>query len=390
MTEKQKRILIVALVIHVIMLSLTWRDLSKRPAAAVRGKKRMWRLASLPEHDRDRSPTGSSAAARCPTARSASAKPRPDHRHRRRHRRDSGPAHLHRLAELRRHGAVALEVRRKADTRDDRCARGSGGEGISRLAASVKIHLVTEASRLRDFVDEWETLADATSSPRSGGGFVTAWAEHMMDPDAELRVWIATEGQRVLGVLPFVAEPMPRGRVRLVTPSTNLMYGTVPIAHPDRAAEVVPALVDEFAREADPVNMATLYWLPRGFAVERRFLGPAGRSGMGHRRGPELRLDRDPHRERGAGLARRAQYRVPAHGASSGPTIRRGRLPARDTRGPGGNRPAAATSSGVLSRHAAEMGTGRGIPVRRFHAPHARHRDEVLPSGPSCPFGRGA
>jgi hypothetical protein len=47
MTEKQKRILTVALVIHVIMLSLTWRDLSKRPADAVRGKKRMWRLASL-------------------------------------------------------------------------------------------------------------------------------------------------------------------------------------------------------------------------------------------------------------------------------------------------------------------------------------------------------
>ena len=47
MTEKQKRILTVALVIHVIMLSLTWRDLSHRPAAAVRGKKRMWRVASL-------------------------------------------------------------------------------------------------------------------------------------------------------------------------------------------------------------------------------------------------------------------------------------------------------------------------------------------------------
>ncbi len=47
MTEKQKRILTVALVVHVIMLSLTWRDLSRRPAAAVRGKKGMWRLASL-------------------------------------------------------------------------------------------------------------------------------------------------------------------------------------------------------------------------------------------------------------------------------------------------------------------------------------------------------
>ncbi|HEY6474808.1 MAG TPA: hypothetical protein VIY26_18075 [Acidimicrobiales bacterium] len=47
MTEKQKRVLGVALVIHVIMLSLTWRDLGRRPDAAVRGKKRMWRVASL-------------------------------------------------------------------------------------------------------------------------------------------------------------------------------------------------------------------------------------------------------------------------------------------------------------------------------------------------------
>lgn len=46
MTDKQKRVLTVALVIHVIMLSMTWRDLSRRPAAAVRGKKRIWRLWS--------------------------------------------------------------------------------------------------------------------------------------------------------------------------------------------------------------------------------------------------------------------------------------------------------------------------------------------------------
>jgi hypothetical protein len=45
-TEKQKRVLIVALIIHVIMVSLTWRDLRRRPDAAVRGKKRMWQIAS--------------------------------------------------------------------------------------------------------------------------------------------------------------------------------------------------------------------------------------------------------------------------------------------------------------------------------------------------------
>ena len=46
MTEKQKRILIVVLVLHVIMLRLTWRDLRRRPDATVRGRKRIWRLWS--------------------------------------------------------------------------------------------------------------------------------------------------------------------------------------------------------------------------------------------------------------------------------------------------------------------------------------------------------
>ena len=46
MTDKQVRILAVVLVIHVILLKLTWLDLRRRPDAAVRGKKRFWRLAS--------------------------------------------------------------------------------------------------------------------------------------------------------------------------------------------------------------------------------------------------------------------------------------------------------------------------------------------------------
>ena len=47
MNERQKRILIVALIVHVIMLNLTWRDLRRRPASGVRGNKRVWRLASM-------------------------------------------------------------------------------------------------------------------------------------------------------------------------------------------------------------------------------------------------------------------------------------------------------------------------------------------------------
>jgi hypothetical protein len=46
MTQQQKRVVLVALVIHVIVLKLTWLDLRKRPEEGVRGNKRWWRLAS--------------------------------------------------------------------------------------------------------------------------------------------------------------------------------------------------------------------------------------------------------------------------------------------------------------------------------------------------------
>jgi hypothetical protein len=46
MTAQQKKVLLVALVIHVVVLKLTWLDLRRRPDAGVRGKKRVWRLAS--------------------------------------------------------------------------------------------------------------------------------------------------------------------------------------------------------------------------------------------------------------------------------------------------------------------------------------------------------
>jgi hypothetical protein len=47
MNDKQKKILAATVVIHLILLTLTWRDLGTRPDAAVRGRKRLWRTWSL-------------------------------------------------------------------------------------------------------------------------------------------------------------------------------------------------------------------------------------------------------------------------------------------------------------------------------------------------------
>jgi hypothetical protein len=46
LNQKQVRMLAVVLVIHVILLALTRMDLRSRPADAVRGNKRMWKVWS--------------------------------------------------------------------------------------------------------------------------------------------------------------------------------------------------------------------------------------------------------------------------------------------------------------------------------------------------------
>ena len=44
LNDRQKRILVLVLVVHVILARLTLRDLRGRPVSAVRGPKRLWRV----------------------------------------------------------------------------------------------------------------------------------------------------------------------------------------------------------------------------------------------------------------------------------------------------------------------------------------------------------
>jgi hypothetical protein len=46
LTDQQKKLLAVVLVLHLIVVTLTWRDMRARPDAAVRGPKALWRFAS--------------------------------------------------------------------------------------------------------------------------------------------------------------------------------------------------------------------------------------------------------------------------------------------------------------------------------------------------------
>ena len=42
------------------------------------------------------------------------------------------------------------------------------------------------------------------------------------------------------------------------------MYGTVPIADPDSADEVIEAIAEDFAAQAQAVDLASIFWLPVG------------------------------------------------------------------------------------------------------------------------------
>lgn len=146
------------------------------------------------------------------------------------------------------------------------------------MLGAVDIELVTDVERLDHFIEGWEALIDEVAAPRAGGAIVPAWARHMMSPEVELRVWVATEGATVVGVLPLVSEGMGRGRERLLPATTDLMFGTVPIARPDCAGDVADAVTEAFASRAASVNVVSIFWLPQGSpwatAFESTLTGP--------------------------------------------------------------------------------------------------------------------
>ena len=129
----------------------------------------------------------------------------------------------------------------------------------------MDIELVTDVDRLQHFVDGWERWPNVRRNHGAAGAIVAAWARHMMAPGRRsCASGSPRDGSDVVGVLPFVAETMARGRVRLLPPLTDMMYGTVPVAHPGRAQEVAEAIAEDFAGRAEQVDLASIFWLPEG------------------------------------------------------------------------------------------------------------------------------
>jgi CelD/BcsL family acetyltransferase involved in cellulose biosynthesis len=135
----------------------------------------------------------------------------------------------------------------------------------------LDIELVTDHDRLLAVVSGWEALADAESHPRAGGSLVAGWARHMMGSSLTLHIWVVTDGPKVVGVLPFVAEPLVGGRLRMLPPATDLMLGSVPIVETAREEEIAGLLADAFAASSRPIGLASFFWLPKSSPWTRAF-----------------------------------------------------------------------------------------------------------------------
>jgi CelD/BcsL family acetyltransferase involved in cellulose biosynthesis len=144
----------------------------------------------------------------------------------------------------------------------------------------MNIELVTDRNQLERFTEGWERLADTAARSRSGAGIVTAWAHHMMETNVELRIWFATEGSELVGVLPLVAVSSPRGRVQLLPPARTLMYGVIPIAQPGREREIAVTLAEQLADSLSSVDLVRIDWLPVGSPWLETFASALAASGL--------------------------------------------------------------------------------------------------------------
>jgi CelD/BcsL family acetyltransferase involved in cellulose biosynthesis len=128
----------------------------------------------------------------------------------------------------------------------------------------VDIELLTDPDGIGRWAKGWNDLAEEMAQPRAGVDLVVAWARHMLPSGSELRIWIATEGQKVVGVLPLVAEALPQGRERLLPPATTLIYGIIPIAQPKGEFDIALSLSRGLAASAAAADLVTTYWTAPG------------------------------------------------------------------------------------------------------------------------------
>jgi CelD/BcsL family acetyltransferase involved in cellulose biosynthesis len=115
------------------------------------------------------------------------------------------------------------------------------------MAAPLDAELVADPERLAELAPAWDALAVACGRPLSAPAWMLAWWRHLPAPGARLRVVAVHDGDELVAIAPFVAEPKGAGRTDLRMLG-GAMPRTGPIALPGREWEAAEAVAGALAR----------------------------------------------------------------------------------------------------------------------------------------------
>lgn len=114
------------------------------------------------------------------------------------------------------------------------------------MSPSLDAELVVDPDRLAELAPAWDALAVACARPLSSPAWMLAWWRHLPAPGARLSAVAVHDGDELVALAPFVAEPKGRGRTDLRMLG-GAMPRTGPVALPGREWEAAEAVAGALA-----------------------------------------------------------------------------------------------------------------------------------------------
>jgi CelD/BcsL family acetyltransferase involved in cellulose biosynthesis len=112
------------------------------------------------------------------------------------------------------------------------------GVGLFSVAMGLRGELVVDTARLESLKREWDELAVQCSRPYCSPAWMLPWWRHMAPEGALLRVAASFDGERLVGLAPFWAQPRGPAPTRYRTLSAQTAEPQEILAAPDYVDEV--------------------------------------------------------------------------------------------------------------------------------------------------------
>ena len=140
---------------------------------------------------------------------------------------------------------------------------------------AIDVAVLDSPDAIEPIVAEWDRLAVDAGLPYCAPGWLMAWWRHVAPKGARLRVVVAREGDRLVGVAPFYATPWRAGLWTWSLLATDLSSRIEPLAEPEAVQEIARAL----AAGAPPPARIDLDGVPvdSPWPTVLRSAGPGGR-----------------------------------------------------------------------------------------------------------------